>query len=266
MSLSDRRVYSPRHAAPEAAPSAAVGRPAAPAPSHLAKLAAAVVLVALSGYVMTADRAGPGGPEGSFGGGEWAAPDALPSATGPTAGPSTPGTTPSRPADPDVPGQASSAPGTMASRTSSPEAAREPSVSPPPRTTVPRRAAPAAVSGGPARGPVGSGSPRPTPTPGPVDPTPGPSESPNVPPPTAPERCGAPENPYGYTYCGGALVHEPAPDVCRWFVCVPGFWAGKGYLTVCADGRIGMVGGPTGRCPERAGRKDPVYANQPAAG
>ncbi|MGW4294642.1 hypothetical protein ACWEH1_16525 [Micromonospora chersina] len=264
MSLSDRRAYTPRHAAPEAAPAAAVERPAAPAPSHLAKLAAAVVLVALSGYVMTADRAGPGGPEGSFGGGEWAAPDPLPSATGPTAAPSTPGTTPSRPADPGVPGEASPTPGTTASRTSTPEAAREPSVSPAPRTTAPRRAAPAAVSGGTARGPVGSGSPRPAPTPGPADPTPGPSDSPNVPPPTGAERCGAPENPYGYTYCSGALVHEPAPDVCRWFVCVPGFWAGRGYLTVCADGRIGMVGGPTGRCPERAGRKDPVYANQPA--
>ncbi|WP_146167599.1 hypothetical protein [Micromonospora sp. MH33] len=87
-----------------------------------------------------------------------------------------------------------------------------------------------------------------------------------MPPPAAPERCGAPEIPYGYNYCGGVLVHEPAPDVCRWFVCVPGFWAGRGYLTVCPDGRVGMVGGPGGRCPERAGRKAPVYAYRPAAG
>ncbi|MCW3839165.1 hypothetical protein ONA70_03515 [Micromonospora yasonensis] len=52
--------------------------------------------------------------------------------------------------------------------------------------------------------------------------------------------------------------------MCGYFTCVDGFWGGKGYLIVCDDGRIGMVGGPTGRCPERAGRKNPVYADQPA--
>lgn len=133
-----------------------------------------------------------------------------------------------------------------------------------PDPTASRTADPDATTGAPAPGPVDSGAPRPVPTPSLVGPAP--AGSPGMPSSVPADRCGAPENPYGYTYCGGVLVHDPAPDICRWFTCVDGFWQGRGYLTVCEDGRLGMVGGRTGSCPERAGRKEPVYVYQPAAG
>ncbi|WP_157746262.1 hypothetical protein [Micromonospora inositola] len=110
------------------------------------------------------------------------------------------------------------------------------------------------------------------PTPGPVDPsrtpspTPAPTTTSPTPTPTSSDRCGAPENPFGYTYCGGSLILEPAVDVCRYFVCVDGFWAGQGYLVRCGDGTVGMVGGRYGTCPDRKGRKQPVYGPAPHGG
>ncbi|MGC5020326.1 hypothetical protein [Micromonospora sp. DT47] len=118
-------------------------------------------------------------------------------------------------------------------------------------TPVPQTAGP------PGRVPTPGGMPSPTlgPTaPPPASPTPTPTPT-----PTPVQRCGAPENPFGYTYCGGSLIHEPAVEVCGYFVCVDGFWAGHGYLTQCGDGTVGMVGGRYGSCPDRPGRKQPVY-------
>ncbi|GAA4580161.1 hypothetical protein GCM10023176_59200 [Micromonospora coerulea] len=211
-------------------PPAPVVATAAQAPArarlaHPAIIAAAVALIALPAYAMTAASRGPSSPPGAAGGGRFLTPGAFPgTGTAPSAAPST---------DPTAP-----------STTSSP-------------------ADPGATSGAPAPGPVDPDKPRPTPTPGLIDPAPAPTASPDVPIPA--DRCGAPENPYGYNFCGGVLVHEPAPDVCRYFTCVEGFREGRGYLTVCADGRVGMVGGRTGTCPERAGRKERVYVYQPAA-
>ncbi|MER7459984.1 hypothetical protein [Micromonospora sp. NPDC126480] len=71
--------------------------------------------------------------------------------------------------------------------------------------------------------------------------------------------CGAPPNPYGYTYCGGLLIHDPAADVCGWFRCVADFDRGRGFLVQCVDGRIGWVGGPAGTCAQDRGPKRPVY-------
>lgn len=109
----------------------------------------------------------------------------------------------------------------------------------------------------------------PVPTPGPVEPsrTPAPTPSPPASPtPTSPDRCGAPENPFGYTYCDGSLILEPAADVCRYFDCVDGFWAGQGPLVRCGDGTVGLVGGRYGSCPDRTGRKQPVYGPAPHGG
>lgn len=261
VSSTDRLAYIPRHAASPPVTAAD--------PRRFALLAAAVALTGLSAYALTADWTEPRGPEGRIGGGAPVTPGALPGATGLSAAPSKSATTASRTADPDVAdgGSAPTAPGATAPRTSTADAAGGRSAPAAPRATASRTANRGAATGGPGRDPVHSGVPRPTTTPGHTEPASSPTRSPVEPPPSlAPELCGAPENPYGYNYCGGVLVHEAAPDVCRWFDCVPGFWAGRGYLTVCSDGRIGMVGGPTGRCPERAGRKDPVYANQPATG
>ncbi|MFG2058589.1 hypothetical protein ACGFI9_31650 [Micromonospora sp. NPDC048930] len=236
----DQMVAANRRSLPPA-PVAATAEQA-PASARLARpalVAAAVALVAVPAYAMMVD---PRGPRGAFDGGVADAP--LPTAL------------------PELP--TGTWPGSAA--TTPPSAPAPTTASPAPATTTPGRA------GAPTRRSAGPGAPRrstPTPRPAPR-PTPPPNAGPGRPtpaPPTVPgdqptpaDRCGAPENPYGYTYCGGDLVHEPATGVCGFFTCVDGFWAGKGYLIVCDDGRIGMVGGSTGRCPERAGRKDPVYA------
>ncbi|MFR9778119.1 hypothetical protein ACL02O_18955 [Micromonospora sp. MS34] len=139
------------------------------------------------------------------------------------------------------------------------------------RMLPPRHRAPHPVNPNPGRGPQTGPPSRPAPAPSPAVPsrTPRPSPSATVPPSPSPsptakpvDRCGAPENPLGYTYCAGALVHEPAADVCHWFTCVDDFWAGHGYLMRCADGAVGMVGGRYGTCPERSGRKQPVYVSR----
>ncbi|PWU43482.1 hypothetical protein DLJ46_31515, partial [Micromonospora globispora] len=118
-----------------------------------------------------------------------------------------------------------------------------------PASRTPQTAGPAGRGPGPSPTPSRTPPPIPSPT---VRPTPTPTA-------TQVDRCGAPENPFGYTYCGGSLIQQPALDVCRYFVCVDGFWAGEGYLMRCGDGTVGMVGGPYGSCPDRSGRKEPVY-------
>lgn len=92
---------------------------------------------------------------------------------------------------------------------------------------------------------------------GPPDPRP--SRSTASPPPTEVGLCGAPDNPYGYNYCGGSYIHAPASDVCSYFACVDNFWNGKGYLVQCGDGMVGMLGGPSGSCADHSGEKRPVY-------
>ncbi|WP_091339165.1 hypothetical protein [Micromonospora rhizosphaerae] len=217
--------------------------------AHPAIVAAAVALIALPAYAMTVGSRGPDGPRGAFDGGAPDAPlrTALPdTGTGPSNAPTT-----ASPAPSNAPTTASSAPAT----TTPGDAAGVPTLGPV-DPDAPLGSAPT-----PRR--VPRATPPPNAGPGPVRPAPG---SPGSPTAMPADRCGAPENPYGYNYCGGDLVHEPAVGVCSYFTCVDGFWAGKGYLTVCDDGRVGMVGGGTGRCPERAGRKEPVYVYQPATG
>ncbi|OKI46830.1 hypothetical protein A6A27_36860 [Micromonospora sp. CB01531] len=204
--------------------------------AHPAIAAAAVALIALPAYAMIVDS---GRPDDSRRIGVGPPPrTALPE---PETG------TPSG----NAPTTASPAPAT----TTPGRAAGAPTLHP----VAPRRSNPIPRPSAPAPRPVTQPAPPPDAGPGPGRPTPAPPNGPEGH-PTPADRCGAPTNPYGYTYCAGELVHEPAADVCNYFTCVEGFWAGKGYMIVCDDGRIGMAGGPTGRCPEHAGRKDPVYA------
>ncbi|WP_309227191.1 hypothetical protein [Micromonospora thermarum] len=97
------------------------------------------------------------------------------------------------------------------------------------------------------------------PQPPPSDPTPSVPPTPPSSAPTGPDRCGAPANPYGYNYCGGSRIHDPAADVCGWFRCVADFGRGKGHLVRCEDGLIGWVGGPGGTCATHRGARSPVY-------
>ncbi|WP_433652581.1 hypothetical protein ACQP2C_09820 [Micromonospora zamorensis] len=66
-------------------------------------------------------------------------------------------------------------------------------------------------------------------------------------------RCGAPENPLGYDYCGGTRIRKPAAEVCDWFDCVPQFWSGRGYLVQCRDGSVSLTGGRPNACAEHGG-------------
>ncbi|MEH0844419.1 hypothetical protein V6U81_18725 [Micromonospora sp. CPCC 205711] len=86
-----------------------------------------------------------------------------------------------------------------------------------------------------------------------------PSPSTGSPSPTSGDLCGAPENPYGYNYCGGSYIYDPAADVCDWFDCVDTFWDGKGYLVQCEDGLVSMTGVQGGPCAGHGGTRRPGY-------
>ncbi|MGC4749034.1 hypothetical protein ACLQ28_25730 [Micromonospora sp. DT201] len=88
------------------------------------------------------------------------------------------------------------------------------------------------------------------PTPKPQKPTKLPRPSPST---TRESRCGAPENPLGYGFCGGTRIRRPATEVCDWFDCVPQFWAGRGYLVQCRDGSVSLAGGGPKACGNHGG-------------
>ncbi|MET8356371.1 hypothetical protein [Micromonospora sp. NPDC005171] len=86
--------------------------------------------------------------------------------------------------------------------------------------------------------------------PPPPKPTRSPRPSPSA---TQGSRCGAPENPLGYDFCGGTRIRKPAAEVCDWFACVPQFWSGRGYLVQCRDGSVSLAGGRSNACAEHRG-------------
>jgi hypothetical protein len=70
-----------------------------------------------------------------------------------------------------------------------------------------------------------------------------PSPTPSATPvPVAVNLCAAPANPWGYNFCGGAVVMSAPSNFCRYFVCVPLFWSGNGALVECRDGMYSHVG------------------------
>ncbi|MEU5943546.1 hypothetical protein ABZ807_31280 [Micromonospora sp. NPDC047548] len=138
----------------------------------------------------------------------------------------------------------------------------------PDATTAPGTSGPGTAPGpgsgpatSPGSGPTDGGSPtRPSGRPS-ASSTGGGSPSPSTgsPSPTSGDLCGAPENPYGYNYCGGSYIHDPAADVCDWFDCVDTFWNGRGYLVQCEDGLVSMTGVPRGPCADHGGTRRPGY-------
>ncbi|MTK01173.1 hypothetical protein [Micromonospora sp. CP22] len=72
-------------------------------------------------------------------------------------------------------------------------------------------------------------------------------------------RCGAPENPMGYDFCGGKRIREPAREVCDHFDCVPGFWEGRGYLVQCENGKVSLAGGSPRACGLHGGVRRTVW-------
>lgn len=74
--------------------------------------------------------------------------------------------------------------------------------------------------------------------------------------------CGAPTNPYGYTFCAvGTRVTRPPSDICTYFTsCIANFRNGRGYMVECNDGTYSMSGGIEDACSYHEGVKRPVYS------
>ncbi|MQA28020.1 MAG: hypothetical protein GEU94_21785 [Micromonosporaceae bacterium] len=117
-------------------------------------------------------------------------------------------------------------------------------------------------------------SPSPSPTPTSESPTPPATKSPPSKPPTKPKTttakpkrttakpvnlCGAPQNPYGYGFCGGSYIYKPKAGVCSYCRCIDYFWNGKGYMIQCKDGMVSMSGGRRGSCSHHDGNRRPVF-------
>lgn len=124
------------------------------------------------------------------------------------------------------------------------------------------RSAPSASAGAVAAAATGEATTAPTPTPIPKPtpttapaPTAAPTQVPTPVPAPAPARaapivaaplvvspsqqglCGAPANPWSYTFCGGQPVRKPASAFCSYFACAGDFWtSARGFVVECNDG------------------------------
>lgn len=132
-------------------------------------------------------------------------------------------------------------------------AAQQPSS---PRTT-PKTAVQTTATASPTPTP----KPTPTPTPKPTStptPTPTPTPAPPTPVPVV-NTCGAPQNPYGYTFCGGSFIYSPAADFCSYFSCIGNFGNSPGYVVECRDAMFATSGGRRGSCSQHGGDLRPLY-------
>lgn len=77
--------------------------------------------------------------------------------------------------------------------------------------------------------------------------------------PAVANTCGAPANPYGYSFCGGGYITDPAADVCSYFNCIANFGNGTGHMEECRDATYSMSGGRRGACSSHGGELRPVY-------
>src|SRR5438132_1113402 len=72
-----------------------------------------------------------------------------------------------------------------------------------------------------------------------ADPSPPREETPPqlAPLPAPPTTCGAPANPWNFTFCGAQVIRTPPPSFCSVFACIPTFWRQtNGYVMQCRDG------------------------------
>lgn len=73
-------------------------------------------------------------------------------------------------------------------------------------------------------------------------------------------RCGAPANPWAYTFCGGRIITRPPSTFCRYFHCIASFWKSTlGYVDQCRDGTYSHSGGRRGACSYHRGELRPLY-------
>jgi len=113
--------------------------------------------------------------------------------------------------------------------------------------TASQSAAPVAAA--PSSTPTATATAAPTPKPTPA-PTPRPTP---VPTKAAANLCGAPANPWNYTFCSGSTITSPPSSFCGYFACIDNFWKGTGYVMECQDGRYSKSGGHSGSCSYHGG-------------
>jgi hypothetical protein len=106
--------------------------------------------------------------------------------------------------------------------------------------------------------PTAAPTPPPTPAATPPPATPPPATPPPPPPPTQ-NLCGAPSNPWGYNFCGGATISNPPSNFCTYFSCIPSFWNGNGYVIECQDTMYSKSGGIRGSCSYHGGDLRALY-------
>jgi hypothetical protein len=79
------------------------------------------------------------------------------------------------------------------------------------------------------------------------------------PPPPPPNLCGAPPNPYGYNFCGGSPLADPASNICSYLDCVANFFNGKGFVVECQDNTFSKSGGTKAVCSKHVGYLQTLY-------
>jgi hypothetical protein len=73
--------------------------------------------------------------------------------------------------------------------------------------------------------------------------------------------CGAPQNPWGFTFCGGSVITSPPANLCSVFHCIASFWnQTNGYVVQCRDGLLSHSGGVRGSCSSHGGNGQTLYA------
>ncbi|MGH3245762.1 MAG: hypothetical protein ACRDOI_06045 [Trebonia sp.] len=76
-----------------------------------------------------------------------------------------------------------------------------------------------------------------------------------------PSLCGAPQNPFGYNFCGrGGYIYSPAATVCDYFDCIANFGKSSGYMIECRDHTYSTAGGRSGACSYHGGKLQAVYS------
>ena len=79
--------------------------------------------------------------------------------------------------------------------------------------------------------------------------------------------CGAPANPYNYSYCSnsGTMIYSPPSNVCSYFQCIDNFFNSTGYMVECQDGTVSMAGGFSDACTDHGGVELTVYETTTSA-
>ena len=81
--------------------------------------------------------------------------------------------------------------------------------------------------------------------------------SPTVP---TPNLCGAPLNPWGYSFCVGSTITSPPLGFCTYFACIATFANGRGFVMQCTDGMYSLSGGIPGSCSQHGGNRRALLA------